>query len=506
MPPGRSDRLRERLIVFGLMTAVLALTVVALRVYPSPWLDEGLNWGAVRSLAETGRYGLDSADGFRPFATAIQTGPTVILPAVLTFEALGKTVDSVRLISALYGLVAVAAAYTLARRLFDSAPVAQLAVLLLLLGSAESSASFLPMARQFLGEVAALAWYLVGLNLWLAAPSEAGWRNPWIWAAGLSFGLAGLTKSQMALVFGPSWCLFALLSWWLHRRRMVAAFLLPLGAYVLVSSAWGGVQFIALGPDGFAAQSALLRETALIHVLTFDPQHWRAALGVLWRTGYFWWGIPALVWMAFRALRRDGSGQAALATLVFPVTALVWFVLLSIGWARYAFYPLTLTTLPLAGLLRDLWRGADHVAAGTRWLRRGAVAATVGALTLTGFVPFAWELARAKDDGFEAMRAYLKTQVSADAVVDTWEWPLAIDATPRFNYPAQETLNRVTIYIQDQHVRPPAGEFTKSAPGDQYVLIGPFGAWTGIYDTWVVGREPQAVFGSYALYDLATVP
>ena len=104
------------------------------------------------------------------------------------------------------------------------------------------------------------------------------------------------------------------------------------------------------------------------------------------------------------------------------------------------------------------------------------------------------------------MRAYLETQVPADAVVETWEWPMAIDATPRFNFPAQETLNRVTVYIQDQHVRPPGGEFTEPVPADRYVLIGPFGAWTGIYDGWVVGRDPQAIFGSYALYDLAPTP
>ncbi len=500
-----SSRRWEGWILGGMVVVVVILACVAQPLYPSPWLDEGLNWGAVRSLAVTGRYGLDSADGFRPFATAIQTGPTVILPAVLAFWALGPEPYSARLVMALYAALAVVAAYRVARRVLGSPGAGLFGVGLMLVGSAEAAASFLPAARQFLGEVAALAWFLAGLDAWLADPDRPEapwWGSRSVWLAGLYFGLAGLTKSQMALVFGPSWCLLWAVSWLRDRGSRPARFLAPIVIYLTVTSAWGGVQYLALGPDRFAANAALLRETALIHVITFDPGHWWAALGVLWRSGYLIWGLPTLAWLFVRARRPDAVGRSALAASALPLTALVWFGLLSFGWGRYAFYPLNLTALFLAGPLAELWRAGPFVVPLPLWLRRGVAAAVVAFLLITGCVPFASGVIRAQDDGFQAMRRYLKDTLEPDAVVATWEWPLAIDGAPRFLFPAQETLNGVTVYIQDQGVRPPAGEFEPDVAAQRYVLIGPFGAWTGIYDMWVAGHEPIARFGSYALYDL----
>ncbi len=498
-------RRREGWILAALVLVVVVLACVAQPLYPLPWLDEGLNWGAVRSLAVTGRYGLDSADGFRPFATAIQTGPTVILPAVLAFWVLGPEPYAARLVTALYAVLAVVAAYRVARRVLGSPGVALIGVVLMLVGSAEPAASFLPAARQFLGEVAALAWFLVGLDVWLADPDgpaapRLGSRS--VWLAGLFFGLAGLTKSQMALVFGPSWCLLWAVSWLQDRGTRPARFLTPIVIYLAVTSAWGGVQYLALGPERFAANAALLRATALIHVITFDPDHWWAALGVLWRSGYVFWGLPTLAWLFVRARRPDAAGRRALAASALPLTSLAWFGLLSFGWGRYAFYPLSLTALYLAGPLAELWRAVPAGTSGSLWLRRGVATAVAAFLLITGFVPFVSGLMQAQDDGFQAMRRYLKGNLASDAVVATWEWPLAIDGAPRFLFPAQETLNGVTVYIQDQGVRPPAGEFEPNVASERYVLVGPFGAWTGIYDMWIAGHEPIAHFGSYALYDL----
>ncbi len=495
---------REGVILALVALAVLALTSVAQPFFPSPWLDEGLNWGAVRSFVFSGRYGLDSADGFRYFATAIQTGPTVILPAALAFWLLGPEPASARLIVALYGVLAVVAAYRVVRRVLGSPGLALAGVGLLLLGSAEAAASFLPAARQFLGEVAALAWYLVGLDIWLAdsaeRPSRA--RSQWaLWLAGLFFGLAGLTKSQMALVFGPSWCVLWAVAWWRDRATQHARFLVPLAIYLGVTSAWGGVQYLALGPERFSANANLLVESALIHVVTFDPDHWWSASGVLWRSGYIAWGLPTLIWLALRARQAGEVGRSALAALALPLTSLIWFGLFSFGWGRYAFYPVSLTLIFLAAPLADLWRATATL--GPRLLSRGAVLGVVAYLGATGFVPFANGLLRAQDDGFQAMRRYLEDHLAPDDVVATWEWQLAIDGTPRYLFPTQETLNGVTVYLQDLGVQPPPGKFEPTVATQRFVLVGPFGAWTGLYDLWVEDRQPQVRFGSYALYDLA---
>lgn len=492
--------------VLVLLVVVFILVRIAQPFYPAPWLDEGLNWGAVRSLIDTGRYGLDSADGFRPFATGIQTGPTVILPTVIAFQVFGASVTSARLVVGLYALAGVVAGFALAYRLWGSPARALLAVCLLLIGTTEPAASYLPMARQFLGEVPALALYMGGLAVWLVAvESPASRRQLTLYAfAGLMFGLAGLTKSQMALVLGPSLCLlWAIDRLFFHRTRALA-FVIPLAAYLIVTGLWGVTQFVSLGPAQFGANAELLRKTTLMHVLTVEPRNWMAAFGVLGRTGYLFWGVPTLLWLVYQARRGGQAGFAAIAALVLPVTALVWFMFFSIAWGRYAFYPLTLTALYLAGPLSDLWQATARDGRWAILFRRGVVMVVVATLAGASLPHFVNGVLTARDDGFQAMRRYLTDQLPDDAVVMTWEWPLALEGAPRLEFPQQEDLNRITSYLRSNSAPPPAGEYLPNTPSERYVLVGPFGGWTGIYEYWIRGRQPVARFDKYALYDLST--
>ncbi len=491
--------------VLALLVGVFVMVRIGQPYYPAPWLDEGLNWGAVRSLVDTGRYGLDSADGFRPFATGIQTGPTVILPAVLAFQIFGAGVSSARLVVGLYALAGVIAGFALACRLLGSPYKALLAVCLLLIGTTEPAASYLPMSRQFLGEVPALAWYMGALTIWLAGvDSQDSRRQVLLYTvAGLMFGFAGLTKSQMALVLGPSLCLLWMIDRLFFRRARAVAFVIPLVVYLIVTGLWGVTQFVALGPVQFAANAELLRRTTLMHVLTVEPRNWMAAFGVLGRTGYLFWGVPTLLWLVYRARRGEQGGFAAVAALVLPVTGLVWFMFFSIAWGRYAFYPLNLTALYLAGPLADLWKAATRDGRWSILFRRGVVMVVVATLGSASLPPFINGVFTARDDGFQAMRRYLTDQMPADAVVMTWEWPLALGSAPRLEFPQQEDLNRITEYLRSNTAPPPEGEFLPVTPSARYVLVGPFGGWTGIYEYWIVGRQPVARFDKYALYDLS---
>lgn len=491
--------------VLVLLVAVFVVVRIGQPYYPAPWLDEGLNWGAVRSLISTGRYGLDSADGFRPFATGIQTGPTVILPAVLAFQLFGAGVSSARWVVGLYSLAGVVAGFALACRLLGSPTRALLAVSLLLIGTTEPAASYLPMSRQFLGEVPALAWYMGGLTVWLSAvESPASRRQVFLFTlAGLMFGLAGLTKSQMALVLGPSLCVLWMIDRLFFRRARALAFVIPLAAYLMVSGLWGVTQFVSLGPSQFAEHAELLRRTTLMHVLTVEPRNWIAALGVLGRTGYLFWGVPTLLWLVYQARRGGQAGFAAIAAIVLPVTALVWFTFFSIAWGRYAFYPMTLTALYLAGPLSDLWQSTARDGRGSILFRRGAVVVVVTTLATAALPSFINGVFTAHDDGFQAMRRYLTEQLPDDAVIMTWEWPLAIESAPRLEFPQQEDLNRITAYLRTSQAPPPEGEFLPDTPTERYVLVGPFGGWTGIYGYWIVGRQPIARFDKYVLYDLS---
>lgn len=505
--PSLSADIRRHRSSIGALMALLVLTAIVVSWgqpdAPAPWLDEGLNWSAARALVTQGRYGLDSADGFRPFSTAIQTGPTVIIPAALSFAFFGLEVEYARRVVGLYSLLAVIGVFASAWIVFQSPWRAVLAVVVMLLGSPEPDSSFVPMARQFLGETAALAWYLVGLSAWLIVlRGDRGWttrRGLLLILAGLGFGLAGLTKSQMALVLGPSLVLVGLADQLWYRRQPIDAYVVPLALYGAVTGGWGLVQWSLLGPEQFALHVELLRETALMHVLTFDGQHWLMALGVLWRSGFLIWGLPTLIWLGWRARSRDAVGLMHGAAAALPVVGLIWFTLFSFGWPRYAYYVMTVSAFWSVGLAADVWVGS---AQRTIWIRRAAVLGVGGWLAFTGLASQLMQIVQPEDDGFRAMRRYLATAIPADAVIETWEWPLAIDPTPRFRFPQQETLNSVTHYLQNLREWPPMGAFVADRPAGRYVLVGPFGAWTGIYEIWVADRTPRVQFGAYVLYDL----
>lgn len=281
------------------------------------------------------------------------------------------------------------------------------------------------------------------------------------------------------------------------------AYVIPIAMYLGVTGVWGAAQIVSLGPEQFAANAELLRKTTLMHVLTFEPRNWVSAIGVLLRTGYLFWGVPTLLWLLYRARRGGQAGFAAVAALVLPVTALVWFTSFSIAWGRYAFYPMTLTALYLAGPLSDLWQVTVRDGRSAIVFRRVAVLIVVATLGSASLPTFINGVLTARDDGFEAMRRYLDEQMPDDAVVMTWEWQLALESAPRLEFPQQEELNRITDYLRTNSAPPPVGDYLPAAPTERYVLVGPFGGWTGIYDHWIVGREPIARFDKYVLYDLA---
>lgn len=121
-------------------------------------------------------------------------------------------------------------------------------------------------------------------------------------------------------------------------------------------AAWYAAQMAIVGNGQFQDGASVLREGFWLHIASLDPERWRNALSVLRRTGWWLWGVPAVIWGMYQARQRTAQGFAHATLLTFLIVNLLWFAALSIGWARYAFYFLALTTIPLAGLMLAFWR------------------------------------------------------------------------------------------------------------------------------------------------------
>jgi hypothetical protein len=311
------------------------------------------------------------------------------------------------------------------------------------------------------------------------------------------------TKSQVLILFPAFLALTFLADRVWFRCANWRAFVLPLLPVGASVGLWYAVQWLGAGPALFQDNTAVLREGSALHVLAFDPANWRRVLGVVWRTGFGAWGVAALVWAWVVALRRRSvEGLSLFAVASFATAAVIWFAVLSIGWGRYAFYAMTLTLLLLAGFLGNLPRLVAPDSLARHWL---TLASAVFALVFAGFNVLGPESAvqnlfNARDSGYEAMSRYLAEALPPEVIVETWEWEFGVLPAPRMRHPPTRTTNWYTGQIMGVPLNR-EDAYRPVPQGVCYVLVGQFGAWTGLYSPWTTNRENLKIsFGHYQLW------
>ena len=112
-----------------------------------------------------------------------------------------------------------------------------------------------------------------------------------------------------------------------------------------------------LSPGSLAENWALLRQTSEGAAFVFSPATSRQSLlELLGVNGYFGMLLPALAYTAWRARRKNLHDQMWGVVWLIAVANLGWYVLASLGWMRYAFVGLIVSSLLVARLWRDLMR------------------------------------------------------------------------------------------------------------------------------------------------------
>ncbi|MCG8350253.1 MAG: glycosyltransferase family 39 protein [Chloroflexales bacterium] len=466
---------------------------------PWPWFDEGLNVSAAAAIARDGVYALPDAQGFRVLDPAIQTGPTVIVPIAVAFQAFGVGFLQARLVIIGFALVALVGYWLLAQRLVGRR-ASLLAVAFLLAGSPEPMASFIPMSRQVLGEVPSLAYLLLGVLIWLPAVQRQSTKlTPFI-LAGLAWGIALITKSQVLLTFPAALAAVAAFDRLYYRQARWRDFVLPMAVAIGCVAVWYLAQIAIAGPDLFQRNAALLREGMQLHVLGIEPAHWRNALRSIWRTGFWLWGAPALGWGVWQARQRSFSGLQHAVLLSIALAMLGWFMSLSIGWERYIFFPAVLAPIWLAGLLRSIANGLPASLPQKIGPPVAAFLSTIFIAIHSAYLLYG--IFALPDSGYHTMRAFLQTSVPDRSVIASWEWELSLDGNHAFHHPPTEITNLYTVYIQSGRV-PPPDLYDPLAAEPDYILVGNFNALTGAYTTTVQEHaELVASFGVYQLFQV----
>lgn len=472
------------LLVVALLVSLLAL--VNLPYAPPTWFDEGSHLHVPETLVRHGVYADISSEGFRYFGPTIGVGPTVMLPVAAAFQLGGVGLTQGRLVIVAYLVLACVAFYLLARRLYGW----QVAVLALLLALASRTLRFdgmLEYGRQVLGEVPGIAFLLLGLLAYSAAVLTPARARRYSLLAGLSFGLALVTKNQFVLIVTPSLGLLALLDWTYYRAGGWWVRLAPPVIAVACFGAWTVAMLTFFGPDGFAANLAKTRQAAGGAIFVFDPEATRRAVLYLVQV-YGGLLVPGLVYGLWRSRARS---RQALATLAPPLMASLWIAwyVTSLGWPRYAFAAVILGAMPVALLCVDAWRALTA--------RRRPALAWLGAayVALVIAVPLALttRVVLSPRDAAQQMAAYLDLNVPQDAIVETWEPEMGVLTDHNYHYVPTELLDPA---VRRQWLGGPPVAYDGLEAQPPYVLLGPFSDYTAIYPAEILERDYAPVYNA----------
>ncbi|MEI7645814.1 MAG: glycosyltransferase family 39 protein [Chloroflexales bacterium] len=483
----------EGVALAGLITLALLLVLVNLPYAPRTWFDEGSHLHVPKTLIQRGVYADISSEGFRYYGPTVGVGPTVMVPIALVFQLFGVGLLQGRLVIAAYGLLALAVGFALARKIHGGR-VALLSLALLLASRTVGFDGIVEYSRQVLGEIPGLAFLFLGAIAWISALRDRSRITLWSALAGLSFGLALVTKNQFVLILPPTLALLALLDWRYYRVSTWAHRLLPVIIACACFGLWTLVQLQFLGPGGFAANLAQTRQAAGGAIFVFDREaSLRAVRYIIQPYGGLL--LPALAYGLWRCRARTPQALSELLLLLLPILWLCWY-LVSLGWPRYAFPAVAFGALAVARLLADM---ISTLRTGRRPILAWAVVAYAALIIATPITLSARAILQ-PDDSAQRMAAYLDAHVPTTSVVETWEPELGVLTDHRYHYPPISLLDTA---VRQTWLSGPALRYDGLSDRPQFVVVGSFGAWVGIYSGNTLERDYSPLYsaGNYTIYN-----
>lgn len=499
-----SKNQKTLLWILGLL-AIYFFAFHNLTRFPAPWFDEGSHLHVPKTLVKHGVYADISSEGFRYYGPTIGVGPTVMLPVAAVFKLFGIGLLQARIVMVLYLLAAVFVFYRFVDHLAGKW-VAWVAVALML---SSRSVLFLEYGRQLLGEVPGIFFILLALYLWLSKWNENNWKR--LSLVGLLFGLAMITKYQYLLFLAPTLILSWLLDIFYYKSSSHRNFLVP---GIIAAGSFGVWQLLTLqylGPSTAMENLALLQSSAEGAAFNFNLSQLNANFGELTsRSVYLGAIIPALIYGFFISLSRTRNGQKWSVVYLLVVLNLVWYVVASIGWIRYAFLGLTLSSIFIAQLFSKItdnfnfdWKaGWFRSLFEVRNAPRFAISIWLLAIIMIPMAKNVLDIALPAPAYAMQMSNYLDENISQDAVIETWDPEMGFLTDHNYHYPPNALL--AIAVEQVYYYGEPVQEYYDFVQTEQpeYLLVGEFSKWTEIYplEELLVEYELIQTFGVYDLY------
>lgn len=501
---------REEFFLVAGLALIAFLSVYHLQGYPRTWFDEGLNLEVAKNLAIHGQYSRTISS--QPVAEwTITTGPTVIVPIALFFRVLGVTLVNARLVMAAYTLATAVGLYAFTGQLYGRRSAIVSVLVLAALGSGGVFAN----GRYALGEVPAMCFVFWGSALLVSAERTRSFVQ--LFASGLVFGLAILTKAQFFLML-PAVAAAQLLVFHVSRRirreHFTGLLAIVVGA-CLPSAVWYGYQYRSVGRVVFlseARQYLALGASTHVPVLARLP----SAVGFLVASGFLFTGACGLLYIYVRAMRdraRMTIGSVFLPS--FTSVWLVWYLTMSIGWPRYA-VPLEVGCVPfVAKLIVDVtWTGTmtsmEMSARDHRRLPSGnsqfpIITFLFVGIILTGIIGNVAAILKAHDDSPQVFASIVEATVPAAAHVEATDWEIIFLTDRIYDHPDDSVIVRAINQTFLSEPNSPSAQYLLP-PSSAYLVDGPFSKASGIYKRSIDSGRARLIasVGDYNLYQVTS--
>lgn len=429
--------LKDKWYLALFLVTALPFFLIRLPESPYPWFDEGLNLNAVRTLAETGQYGLTTSTGIRFSDPAIQTGTPIIVLLTAVYKSLGTSIGLMRLVIVILSFGALLALFGLARRLYG--PFAAYLSMLLMLAEPvlDNTGQVVLMSRQVLGEMPAIL--LLTLALLILTRDKLSLASYVL--LGLCFGLAVMIKSQILVVLP-----LVIGIWFFYRtirdRRIAWHWIIVIAVLVCLyglDTLWRSSMAGSLA----ASNNTILMSGARIHLFPF-----RAIENLTSKTTWFFLGITIVSIISIMLRRKylphlnpkgDSAQDAETFLMLFVGVWMLWFSLVSIGWPRYAFVGHVFSLLMLAQTGRMIWHYLNWQVSRTTYI-------ALNGLGILSMILFQLPILRdTQGDNFYKMVNYIENNVPENAVIETWDLPAAYLLTNQhFDFPTTDVTNAYT--------------------------------------------------------------
>ncbi len=489
----RSALLRVVLALLAILVLV-GIGVVRQPYYPKTWQDEGFVLQGAMNLVRHGQWAMRSSEGFRVLdQPLVANGPGLVLPIAAAFAISGTGLLQARLVMVAYMVFSAVVFFLLARRLFGW-PAAIFSTFLLM---AVPDEGFILYGRHALGNVPALAWFLLGCLIYTVADR----RRRWYWGAlaGLMMGIAAVTKAQYILLL-PILLVAWAVEWLIHRKAPVARNLAVLGAFAACLAGWQLAQWLIVGADNYAQHLEAIRSSTNVTVLAFRLSRIPGNLWYLARSGFALFVLPGLVLATWQYVRRGSLDRTVLLLIAFVAVWIVWYAFASVGWARYTFEPYAVGLLLAGKFARDAIAFARRPG---RRVAQWAAAVLIAAMALWGAVGLAGQAANLIAEPNRSPQQFaqvLLDTVGPDQIVESWEWELDVLADLRYHHPTNDWVDRFTALTQFGEALDVVYDPGRYRP--DFIIDGPFSKWTGIYRPALEGGCCALVAraGQYDLY------